>query len=121
VSAPRGISFHVPIAPVSVNRRYVGRTFRLSPEYRAFHAAVAMCAKRAMRGIQPLEGPLLAELTLLVNNARQDVDGPAKPCLDGCNGIVFADDSQVVELRIVKMHTPKPEAPGVTIAVRESA
>jgi len=120
VSAPRAVSFHVPVAPVSVNRRYVGRTFRLSPEYRAFHAAVALCAKRAMRGLVPLEGPLSVQVDLLVHNARQDVDGPAKPCLDGMNGIVYGDDSQVVEVRLLKLHTPKDEAAGVTICVRES-
>lgn len=121
MSAPRGVSFHVDAAPVSVNRRYIGRTFRLSPEYRAFHEAVAICAKQAMRGVVPLEGPVTVEIALLVNNSRSDVDGPAKPCLDGMNGIVYGDDAQVIECRLTKIHVPKPERPGVTIAVREIA
>jgi len=121
VSVPRGISFHVPLKPVSVNRRYVGRTFRLSPEYRAFHDAVKACATRATRGLRPLEGPLSVDLTLLLTNPRQDIDGPAKPILDACNGKVWGDDSQVVELRVFKLMCGEDDKPGVTVAAKEMA
>lgn len=119
MSAPRGISFHVPLKPVSVNRRYMGRNYRLSPEYRAFHEGVRVCASRAMRGLRPLEGPLGVSLTLLLSNPRQDIDGPAKPILDACNDLVWGDDSQVVDLRIIKIVCGDVDKPGVTVAVQE--
>jgi Holliday junction resolvase RusA-like endonuclease len=121
MSAPRGVSFHVPLKPVSVNRRYVGRSYRLSPEYRAYHEGVKVCAKRAMRGLRPLEGPLSVDLTLLLTNPRQDIDGPAKPTLDACNAVLWGDDSQVVELRVLKLFCGQGEKPGITVYAREMA
>jgi len=39
-----------------------------------------------------------------------DVDNVAKSLLDGCNGIVFDDDSQVIELHVTKRYGLEPKA-----------
>ena len=39
-----------------------------------------------------------------------DIDNCAKALLDGCNGIVFADDSQVIDLHVTKAYGLEPKA-----------
>ena len=49
--------------------------------------------------------------------ARPDIDNLSKALLDGCNGVVWKYDKQVVDLRIVKRYA---DAPGLTVAVMEA-
>jgi Holliday junction resolvase RusA-like endonuclease len=51
---------------------------------------------------------------VLSSNRRVDLDNLSKNVLDGCNGIVFADDSQVVNLHLVK-HVMPGASPGVFV------
>ncbi len=39
---------------------------------------------------------------------RRDVDNLVKSCLDGCNGILWVDDSQVVECSVRKIVSCEP-------------
>lgn len=47
---------------------------------------------------------------------RPDVDNYAKTILDGLNGIVFKDDSQIVDMRVRKFYSINPR---VEISVKE--
>jgi Holliday junction resolvase RusA-like endonuclease len=47
---------------------------------------------------------------------KPDVDNMAKIVLDGCNGILYKDDCQVVDLRIVKIYSDNPR---VEVEIKE--
>lgn len=51
---------------------------------------------------------------------RPDADNIAKAILDGINGIAFADDAQVVELRVAKRYAMTPDAVGVSVHVSDA-
>lgn len=72
----------------------------------AYEDLIALTARGAMRGREPLECALSVEITFTLigdpdewptSNADGDVDNMAKAVFDGLNGIVFNDDRQVVE------------------------
>lgn len=42
--------------------------------------------------------------------SRSDIDNMIKAILDSCNGIVFEDDSQVVEIHCRKLQSDNPRA-----------
>lgn len=118
MSAPRAVSFWVPGPQVGVNRRYVkGHT--LSREYREFMDRVRAVATRAMRNLQPLEGPLSFRAEFHFHNPRADASNPIKPCEDALNRIVYEDDSQIIESTGAKIVVPKTEPQGTVVIVRE--
>lgn len=87
------------------------------PGVKRWQTAVAQDAALAMRDRDKLTGPVKVELEFyLPTKRRVDCDNLAKNVLDGLNGIVFTDDTQVVDLHIVKM-TRKPA--GVWVRVEE--
>lgn len=47
---------------------------------------------------------------------KPDIDNLAKSLLDGMNGVVFKDDSQIVSLHVTKVYASEP---GVDVLVRE--
>ena len=47
---------------------------------------------------------------------KPDIDNLAKSLLDGMNGVVFKDDSQIVSLHCTKVYASEP---GVDIMVKE--
>jgi Holliday junction resolvase RusA-like endonuclease len=87
-----------------------------------------MTAKVAMRGRRPLEGPLKVAVTAFLavpaswSNkkrdaalagiiwpvGRPDADNFQKAAWDSLNSIVWVDDSQVVDARIVKTYAERP-------------
>jgi Holliday junction resolvase RusA-like endonuclease len=95
---------------------------------RSYERALAMTAKVAMRGRPPLEGPLKVAVTafLAVPSSwsnkkrdmalsgiiwpvgRPDADNFQKAAWDSLNSIVWIDDSQVVDARIVKTYAEQP-------------
>lgn len=95
---------------------------------RAFEKALALTAKVAMRGKQPLQGPLMAAVTAFMGvpvswsakkrdsalagvirpTGRPDWDNVAKSGLDALNGIVFLDDSQIVKAAVEKLYSETP-------------
>jgi Holliday junction resolvase RusA-like endonuclease len=97
---------------------------------RAYENMVRQSAALVMRGKAPLQGAvrveLLVELALpqswsrtkqlaaiageIMPAARPDIDNYVKAALDACNGIIIADDAQVVELRARKRYGVAPKA-----------
>ena len=95
---------------------------------RNYENLVKMAAGNAMDGRQPFDVPLtmrvvvsvpiptswsgkrqrMAEEGLLHPAKRPDLDNFVKAALDGCNRIVFADDSQVVTMHAYKLYSRTP-------------
>ena len=95
---------------------------KASKEYKK---AVAIAAKEAMAGQEPLAGAIRVRMTAyfdipkswpkkmqqqamvgeLLPILRPDLDNLAKSVLDGMSGIVFTDDSQITDLEINKRYT----------------
>ena len=96
-----------------------------TPEKTAnYENLVALAAHQAMAGRDPHQGPLVIELLLVItppaswSNKKQmaalrqemvpttkpDIDNTLKGILDACNGIVWADDKQVVKATVEKRY-----------------
>lgn len=132
------ITFFVPGPIVSQRLRNVrvGTWLRSVPteECKNKKAQVQMCAAAAMRPTgellanPPLMGPL--EVTIKAYRVKpaswpkkrwawvqkQDADNIAKLVSDGCNGIIWGDDAQIVRLIVEKRHAA---APGIQVSARE--
>jgi Holliday junction resolvase RusA-like endonuclease len=83
---------------------------------------VQAVAYSAMNGREPMTGELSAVVKLYrryKTTARifGDVDNHLKALFDGLNGIVFADDSQIVQCKVSK-HTDKKN-PRAEIEIRK--
>jgi Holliday junction resolvase RusA-like endonuclease len=136
------IRFTVPGAPVAKGRARIGRarngmTVAFTPaKTRSFENLVALAAQQHMAGREPYsrEIPLsmlvIATLPIpaswsgkkrlaaadqrVLPTGRPDLDNYVKAALDGCNEIVFADDSAVVRLETRKEYGT---VPGLTVQV----
>ena len=95
---------------------------------RAYEKALAWAGKAAMGARKPLLGPLAVAVEAVFGVPRSwsrpkrdsalagilrptgapDYDNVAKAACDGLNGIVFGDDSQIVEARITKRYGEEP-------------
>jgi Holliday junction resolvase RusA-like endonuclease len=112
-------------APVAKGRpRFVRKTgIAFTPSHvRKYEAHGRLAAQMAMDGRPPIEAPVRVELLVelppptswserkraaaIVGDvrptSRPDIDNYAKSALDAINGIVIADDSQVVEIHAAK-------------------
>lgn len=96
------------------------------------------CAKTAMDGREPTVRPvevllelrmeipvswpqkkrIAASAGIIVHTKKPDMDNLAKSLLDACNGVVWADDAQIVQLTVRKLYHAEPCA---LVAVREVA
>ena len=93
-----------------------------------YEALCAAEAKVSMRGAEPFSGPVEVKMQIflpipksytkarkeacrlgkMVPTGGSDIDNIAKSVMDGFNAIVFADDSQVVDLHITKRFAEEP-------------
>ena len=126
----RTVTIEVEGPPVAKARPRVTRRGAYTPaRTREYEGQVALAARLALGGHAPFNGPLftMVEVHLpvprswskkkqaaalagdLLPTSRPDLDNVVKSALDGCAGIVFINDSQVVECAAVKSykHTPK--------------
>jgi len=127
------ITFTVPGNPVAKGRARAflrkGRVAHYTPPKTAvYENLVRMTAQQAMAGREPMDGPVelvvsarmripaswsrkrqqAAGTGAIVPTARPDLDNIVKAIKDGCNGILWRDDSQVVELRAQKSYGHVP-------------
>lgn len=134
------IRFHVPGVPKAKGRPRIstrGGVVRSFTPARtvAFESLVAMAAREAMAGAEPISGPV--SLTLYVELAipqswskkkqaaalagdvqpcgRPDIDNFCKAIADGGNGILWNDDAQITLLTAAKRYAA---VPGVHVEVR---
>lgn len=108
--------------PPSANRIWRngrGRNY-LSKEYEAYKLAVKLaCAKMGhLKGkAVPFQKGTAIKVTLAWHRATRagDLDNRAKACLDCLNGVLWSDDSQVVELHLYRYESPKKGRVDLTI------
>lgn len=102
----------------------------------SYEQIVANASKKAMGSTEPLEGAISLYLYvrlpipksyskkvtegclsgLVRPTKRSDIDNFTKSLMDGMNGIVFKDDSQVVDLHVRKIYSA---VPGVDVCVMD--
>ena len=134
------IAFEIPGPPVGKGRPRafrMGNSVRMhTPEKTAsYESMVKLAAHRAMQGAAPMAFPVALSLVVLHAipkswstrkqdaalagterpTTKPDADNVAKAIADACNGIVWVDDAQVVELHVSKRYS---SAPGVMVEVR---
>jgi crossover junction endodeoxyribonuclease RusA len=127
------LSFHVPGKPAPQgSKRHVGRGILVesSKELGPWRERVALVAHSAMGGRSLLAGAVTVGLDFVLPRPksapkrstphavkRPDVDKLARACLDAITGIVFGDDSVVIDLRATKRLAELGETAGVQITV----
>lgn len=78
--------------------------------------AVRWEARKAMRHLAAISGPVTVTLHFYTSNARRvDTDNLAKLVTDACNKIVYTDDSQIVSLH-AERHIERPARTDITVA-----
>lgn len=86
--------------PPSLNRLY--RTVRgrpiLSREAREYRASVQ--AQLAGMGFKAISGPVALSVALYRPRRAGDADNALKALLDALNGLLWVDDSQIVEIHL---------------------
>ena len=135
------ITFHVPGQPVGKGRPRIGRVAgqarMFTPAKTAsYESMVGLAAHQAMGGAPLILGPARAVLRLTLaipaswsrkkqEQARMgavlpltkpDADNVVKAIFDAINGVVWRDDSQVVELTLTKVYG---STPGVYVRIEE--
>ena len=134
------IAFEIPGPPIGKGRPRafrMGNSVRMhTPEKTAsYESLVKLAARMAMKSAAPMALPVALSLIVLHpipkswSKRRQeaalagterpttkpDADNVAKVIADACNGIVWVDDAQVVELSVSKRYS---STPGVMVEVR---
>ena len=133
------VSFTVPGQPVAKQRPKFARMGSFVKTYTPketvnYESLVRLAASQAMGNIEPMEGPivLLVEIALTIPTSQSrkkqalmaqgsilptkkpDGDNVLKAIKDACNGVVWRDDSQVVDGRYTKRYSLTP---GVRVTV----
>lgn len=105
----------IPVRPVPKGRPRIGKGgHAFTPQRtRDYEADVSRFMREAMRGRAPMKGPVAVEVTVSKAGAvlrfwplkdhagsklRGDVDNYVKALLDAANGIIVADDKQVMKI-----------------------
>jgi Holliday junction resolvase RusA-like endonuclease len=137
------IEFTVPGAPVAKGRARAfiraGHIAHYTPDKTArYENLVRLAAQQAMGGRPPQQGALAlalvahmpvpaswsqkkhqaAHLGKVFHTGRPDLDNIVKAVTDGCNGVLWHDDAQVVSVHAVKRYGA---APGVQVCVEKAA
>ena len=114
------VSFVVPGTPTAKGRAQPDRSGNMRTPEKTIRAErqVETIAERAMNGLEPLFGPIRISLSfifdvpsgwnkqqrsdalsgLMPHISKPDIDNIEKMVLDGMNGVVYYDDSQVSEV-----------------------
>lgn len=129
------IAFSVPGAPVPKGRpratTIAGRARLYTPARTStYESTVRLFAAQAMAGAEPVTGPLFVLMTFVLPvpqswskrkqaaalagevypTGKPDSTNLAKAVEDGCNGVVWVDDSQIVDTTIRKRYGSVPRA-----------
>jgi Holliday junction resolvase RusA-like endonuclease len=127
------LSITIPGVPVAKGRPRVTSAGKFPRVYtpaktRRYEDLIRCEAVSAMNGDKPLEEPVCLSVTAYVQppkslskkrrqeaidgtlkpSTRPDVDNYAKAALDGCNAIIFRDDSLVTDLIVRKRYSERP-------------
>ena len=107
---PKAVSFTVAGEPRSKQRARVTARGTYTPaETRQAERVIASAFRKT--GCEPFQFPVLVEVHFYNGNKRRrDLDNMAKLVLDALNKVAYADDYQVVELNLRKIHTTPDQA-----------
>ena len=130
---PETITLTVPGIPVAKGRPRISTAGRFPRAYTPAKTAryedlIKIAAFDRMNGRAPFQGQLTLSVTAYVPipksmpkkrqreaveglvhpTTRPDADNYAKAALDGCNGVLFKDDSQVTDLIVRKRYSDRP-------------
>lgn len=133
------VAFNIPGQPVAKGRPKFARRGAHVVAYTpaatvSYENLVKMAATLAMCGVEPTAGPVALSVSLSMqipaswSNKRRalaaagsiaatkkpDADNVLKGIKDGCNGIIWRDDAQVVRIHIEKRYS---EVPGAMVRV----
>lgn len=115
----------LPIEPIPCPRPRISRFGAYYPtKYRKWKAQFAKLIQKAWRDGQ-LTCPVAIEIDIVckrpaktkLSTPRPDVDNYAKAVLDGCNQIVWDDDTRVIYLRVTKRWAAKNEPGRIHLCV----
>ena len=89
--------------PPSANSywRHVGNRVLLSKEARLYRGMCELAAVAQWKGA-PLEGPVRIHADVYMADKRGDLMNREKQLLDAIQGVVMLNDSQVVDMRMVR-------------------
>lgn len=129
----RAVTFVVPGQPVAKGRaRFAKRgnfVQTYTPEKTAnYESLVKLCSGQAMAGHAPFAGPVILHLDVVMAipsswskkkqaaalagdiaaTKKPDADNVLKAIKDGMNGIVYVDDAQAVDIRVIKRYGATP-------------
>lgn len=129
------IDFLIPGQPVAkgrprFSRRGAGVVAYTPAKTASYENLVKLAATAAMHGIEPTARPVALSVTLnlqvpaswpnkrraaavagsICATKKPDADNVLKGIKDGCNGIVWADDAQVVRILVEKRYSETPSA-----------
>lgn len=127
------ISFTVPGQPQGKQRPRIGKIGQHARMFTpaktvAYEGLVAHAAQQALAGAALMDGPVAVNLFLDCQvpaswsgkkqraalagehwpTTKPDADNVVKAVFDGCNGVLWRDDVQVVQLRVVKRYAATP-------------
>lgn len=101
-------------------KQYVGLIARQNAPASIFTGPLSVKIRIYRRTLKSFskKNKALAESRILRPVTKPDLDNEAKSVLDACNGILYKDDSQIVDLSVSKFYS---EEPRVEIRVEEIA
>lgn len=107
----------IPKARARVTLRRGGKATAYTPSRtKGWENEVAQAAFLAMAGRRPFDGPVAVELWLWRGDRRRaDGDNMEKAVLDACNGVVWQDDDQVLEMHRYKVFDREDPRIGIRV------
>lgn len=111
--------------PPGTNRLWRNARGRMIPSSEALAWKREAAWRAQAAGVRPLSGPVAVELVLhprltakgRASRTRLDLDAPIKPLLDALNGVAYADDKQVTQIRAA-LGEPIPDG-GLSFSIAE--
>ena len=128
--SPTLVHFVIPGKPVGKGRPRVTTHGTYTPRVSVLYENwVKTCAEKAMDGLPILEGPINISVRIFIqiprswskkktNQAinwkllpatRPDIDNIVKSITDACNGLVYVDDRQIVDIQVSKRYAMNPQ------------
>jgi Holliday junction resolvase RusA-like endonuclease len=137
------VSFSVPGTPQGKGRARavrIGGMTRMAtpPKTVAYEGLIAYAARQAMNGAQPMTGPVDLDVAIVMpipgswsaRKREQALCGQILPCVkpdsdnvlkaigDGCNGVLWDDDVQIIDTRLRKRYGAIPGVIVIATAMR---
>ena len=131
---PEEVAFSIPGEAIWQRTGGSGRRRFTRPKTRAFENKVRVLASQACS--RPFDGPVGVDVVFFFvwpkskerkrsprgespKGNGKDIDNLLKSLFDGCNGVVWNDDSQVAEIRARKRYAAQGEPPQIQVRAWE--